>query len=71
MLTSYYEKTSQKVLDMPSHDREPTKAIQVRFPESKKNELKAFAAARGITIQQLILNMFDIYKKQEERKEKA
>jgi len=47
------------------------KAIQLRFPEEKKNEIKAFASARGLTIHQLVLDMFEAYKKQEERKEKA
>ena len=53
---------------MPSHVKEPLKTIQVKFPESKKNEIKSFAAARGLTIHQLILNMFEAFKKQEEEK---
>ncbi len=49
---------------MPSNTKEPLKSIQVKFPESKKNEIKAFASARGLTIHQLVLDMFEAYKNQ-------
>lgn len=46
-----------------SQMKEGYKSIQLRFPEEKKNEIKAFAAARGLTIHQLVLDMFEAYKK--------
>jgi predicted DNA binding CopG/RHH family protein len=49
---------------MPSTNNEPLKTIQVKFPESKKNEIKAYASAHGLTLHQLVLDMFEAYKKQ-------
>ena len=46
------------------------KTIQLRFPEDKKNEIKSFAAQNGLTIHQLVLNMFEAYKKQNKEEKK-
>ena len=48
---------------MPDEVKEPVKLLQAKIPESKRNEIKAYAAARGISFHQLLLNMFEEYKK--------
>jgi len=39
-----------------------TKPLQLKLPESKKNEYKAFAAIRGRSMNDLFLEMFEEYK---------
>jgi hypothetical protein len=38
------------------------KPLQLKIPESKKNEFKAYAAMRGRSMNALFLDMFDEYK---------
>ena len=38
------------------------KPIQLKIPESSKNEFKAYAAMRGLAMNELFLQMFDEYK---------
>lgn len=38
------------------------KPLQLKIPEHKKNEYKAFAAIRGIAMNDLFLAMFEEYK---------
>ena len=38
------------------------KPIQLKIPESSKNEFKAYAAMRGLAMNDLFLQMFDEYK---------
>ena len=38
------------------------KPLQLKLPEHKKNEYKAFAAIRGIAMNDLFLEMFEEYK---------
>ncbi len=39
-----------------------TKPLQLKLPETKKNEYKAFAAIRGRSMNDLFLEMFEEYK---------
>lgn len=48
---------------MLSDKKEPTKLLQAKIPESKKNEIKAYAAARGLSFHDFLLAMFEDYKK--------
>lgn len=41
------------------------KPIQLKIPEGKKNEFKAFAAMRGRSMNDLFLEMFEQYKSNE------
>jgi len=41
------------------------KPLQLKIPESKKNEYKAFAAMRGRSMNELFLEMFEQYKSNE------
>lgn len=38
------------------------KPLQLKIPENKKNEFKAYAAIRGRSMNALFLDMFDEYK---------
>ena len=38
------------------------KPIQLKIPESSKNEFKAYAAMRGLAMNDLFLQMFEEYK---------
>ena len=40
------------------------KPLQLKIPESKRNEFKAFAAMRGKSMNTLFIEMFEEYKKQ-------
>ena len=40
------------------------KPLQLKIPEVKKNEFKAYAAMRGLSMNTLFLDMFEQYKKQ-------
>lgn len=46
--------------DQPAPDA--IKPLQLKIPESKKNEFKAYAAMRGRSMNALFLDMFEEYK---------
>ena len=41
------------------------KPLQLKIPESKKNEFKAYAAMRGRSMNSLFLEMFEKYKEED------
>ena len=49
-----------KILQQAAPDA--IKPIQLKIPESSKNEFKAYAAMRGLAMNELFLQMFDEYK---------
>ena len=55
---SVIEKESITGQDPPSS----IKPIQLKIPEDKKNEFKAYAAMRGRSMNALFLDMFEEYK---------
>ena len=42
-----------------------TKPLQLKIPESKRNEFKAYAAMRGKAMNELFLEMFEKYKNED------
>ena len=58
-------KTVEKAMSRIPTDQVPPDAIkplQLKIPESKKNEFKAYAAMSGRSMNALFLDMFDQYK---------
>ena len=45
-------------------DIDPIKPLQLKIPESKKNEFKAFSAMQGQSMNVVFLEMFEFYKSQ-------
>jgi hypothetical protein len=52
---------SKKPTEQPAPDA--IKPLQLKIPESRKNEFKAYAAMRGRSMNALFLDMFEQYKK--------
>jgi hypothetical protein len=55
------KKTSKKEDSKP----ETLKSLQAKIPESVKNEIKAYGLMRGMDIHQFVVEMFEVYKKQD------